>query len=226
MKLRIPPSDRDAVKDFLNLSTESIHHLLEALREAKPMLYISDLADHVNKKIGMNPDATRGIVRLLTRLYAARIKFEMTSVDFVKEFRSAVDEEDKLRPEPEKWEIIGTCLSDILSLDELLGVTSKALDVMIEHPNVFREARICTDIRPVFGPIPADPPSAVTLFHTLKIHYHEGNSHKEFFVALDSNDIRALQDVIHRATLKESSLKKWVKKLETHFMDIETQENG
>jgi hypothetical protein len=130
-----------------------------------------------------------------------------------------------LRPTPEKWVIIEKHLSNILSLDQSLGVTSKALDLMTEQHNLFLDANVLTDIRPVFGPNADDTPLASTLFHTLKIHYHEDSSHKEIFIALDSIDLKKLQDVLQRAILKEVSLKKWLNRLETPFMAVETEEN-
>ncbi len=224
-KLTIPSKDYDAIKDFLGIPDESFPKLLDALKQAKPALHISRLATDVSKKVEMDVGVTRRLIRLFANLYTARVELGMPIPEFVKAFRLAVDENDKLKPEPEKWESVETHLSAILALDESLGVTSKALDVMTEHQNVFSDARVFTEIRPVFGPNPDAPPSATTLFHTLKIHYHDSSEHKEFFVALDSNDIKALHGVIQRAILKEVSLKKWVRKLETPFIDVETQES-
>lgn len=224
VKLRIPPQQHAATKDFLDLSEKSMEDLLSILSKAPPVLQVSDLADYVDKKAKIGAGKTRRILKMLASLYTVRVKSGMTIQEFVKEFRLAAEKE-KFEPKSQSWEAIERHLSQILSLDQSLGVTSKALDVMTEHNNVFVGARILTDLRAVFTPDPAEPPSAATLFHILKISYHESGSHKEFYVVLDSNDIKELQSVLQRATLKETGLKKLIEKLKIPLIDVETQKD-
>jgi len=58
----------------------------------------------------------------------------------------------------------------------------------------------------------------------LKLAYHEGDDSKEFFVALDTEDLRHLRDLIDRAITKESFLKKFVKPSGVPLITIEEEE--
>ena len=44
--------------------------------------------------------------------------------------------------------------------------------------------------------------------HILRLRYHEGKETKEFFVALDSEDVVDLLRLLRRAQVKESTLKR------------------
>ncbi len=220
MKLQIPTSQHAAAKDFLSLSDGSMKDLLETLKKAPPALNVSSLADYVNKKTKIGADKSKRIIEMLASLYINR-DTSVTIPEFVKAFRLAAEEEG-FAPASKNWESIEQHLSQILSLDTPLEVTSKAFDLMTEHNSVFLNARVLTDLRPVFASDPSDPPLAMALCHILKIHYHEGSLHKEFFVALDGNDVQQMQDVFQRAARKEAGLKKWAKKLKMPLICVES----
>src|SRR5262249_11812011 len=108
----------------------------------------------------------------------------------------------------DQWGEQKTFLTKILECEESIGITAKALSVMLDHARVFGNARILTDFRPVFRSNPNKPPAAAVIVHTLKIEYREDHEMKEFFVALDSLDIARLEELIKRAKLKEVALNK------------------
>jgi len=61
-------------------------------------------------------------------------------------------------------------------------------------------------LRPVFGEGIAEGPDAFIVTHTLKLHYWEAGKHKDFFVALDRNDVRSLKEIAERAEKKSARL--------------------
>jgi hypothetical protein len=77
---------------------------------------------------------------------------------------------------------------------------------MYEYENVYYKSRTITDIRPVFS-TEIDSVEAALIIHTLRIHYHIGAAHKDFYVALDTNDLQQLIDVLERAKVKAEKLK-------------------
>jgi len=85
-----------------------------------------------------------------------------------------------------------------------------------------REVRILTDVRPVFEPsAPEAAPAGAVIVHTLKISYRGDNSAKDFFVALDSEDVRQLTEQLERARSKAESLKSVLKAAEVPYIDAE-----
>lgn len=97
-------------------------------------------------------------------------------------------------------------------LTSLLGVESllypvKGPDVIAAHEHVFAYARIISDIRPIFGSDIKVPPPAAAIVHTLQLTCHETESVKDFYIAMDQNDLAVLCDVVNRAQQKADSLR-------------------
>ncbi len=78
-----------------------------------------------------------------------------------------------------------------------------------------------TDIRPIFGPDPENEPESAVIVHTLKISYHEGRQIKEFFLALDPEQVDELIGVLERASLKSESLKRMLAGTDVSYIDGE-----
>jgi hypothetical protein len=98
----------------------------------------------------------------------------------------------------------------LLSLDALNPIEKKAKELQQEAQRLLLDARILTDLRPVFGEDIGENPTAFILTHTLKLHYHESGKHREFFVALDEQDIASLKKMSERAQKKTVVLKRIV----------------
>ncbi len=89
-----------------------------------------------------------------------------------------------------------------------LRVMGKAIDVLTDHDRVFLSARALTDIRPVFGDDPGDPPDAVVFSQTLKIDYlRDDGTLDNFYVALDEDDVDTLVLALERAKAKAATLR-------------------
>jgi len=89
-------------------------------------------------------------------------------------------------------------------------IASKVQRLGLEYPNTFHDAMILTDMRPVFDK-PEERPVGCTISHTLRIAYHEGGEHKEFYVMLDADDLQTMKKVLQRAETKASSVKSVLK---------------
>jgi hypothetical protein len=109
----------------------------------------------------------------------------------------------------------------LLSLDALNLIEAKAKELQQEGQRLLLDARILTDIRPVFGEDIGENPTAFILTHTLKLHYHEGGEHREFFVALDEQDIASLKKMSERAQEKTVVLKRVVAASGIRYVDLE-----
>jgi hypothetical protein len=92
-----------------------------------------------------------------------------------------------------------------------VALAAKASAIQREHPNVLISARILTDLRPVFGDSPESVQAAV-VFHNLKVTYMLCNEPREFFVALDDQDLAMLQKTVARAEAKSKALRTFAEK--------------
>ena len=103
-----------------------------------------------------------------------------------------------------------------LRLGELLQsapliLATKASTVQREHASIFVNARIFTDLRPVFSNGPESIQAAV-VFHNLKLTYVQCNESREFFIAMDDEDLAMLQKTIIRAEAKSKALRAFIEK--------------
>jgi hypothetical protein len=112
-------------------------------------------------------------------------------------------------------------IATLLSLDALNLIEAKAKELQQEAQRLLLDARILSDIRPVFGENIGENPAAFILTHTLKLHYQEGGDHKEFFVALDEQDIASLKEISERAQKKTVVLKRIVEASGIRSIDLE-----
>ena len=203
--LRVPKSQEPALARMATLDDAEERRLDEALRDSVPGYSIQALATQVREKSHIE-DAPE-LVRLLAMLYAVRDRERVEPSDFLLEVERAARATN--RPElvdpGVDWPSIRARIGRLLQ-SESLGVTAKAFDVLSEHERMFCGARVLTDMRPIFASSTNRPPQAFVLVHELRISYHEGDELKSVYIAMDSDDIRSLRDILARASEKEASL--------------------
>ncbi len=225
-KLRIPRSYHEGFIRLLSLGEADFVSLADSLESAIPTLYRGDLASFVAGKVPLDKDAIEEIIQLLVALYQARSIRSIGVPEFVDNICEALQAEDKpeqLKPSDGEWGVFKTRLQRLMSMQQSLGVTSKAFDVMSQHGHTYVNpgTRVLTDIRPVFSDDLGETPGAAVVIHTLKIVYHEGPSHKEFFVAMDINDVRELRDLLNRADKKDHMIRSILQETPMKYLDPE-----
>jgi hypothetical protein len=86
------------------------------------------------------------------------------------------------------------------------ALKAKAMSVATDSQRLFSEAKILSDMRPVFGDDVSKVPLGIVILHNLKVQFAENGEERDFFVSLDSQDLKDLQACISRALEKEASL--------------------
>jgi hypothetical protein len=119
-------------------------------------------------------------------------------------------------------------VGDLLAMDRSLGTIAKGRDLLTENQRCYCQARIVTDVRPIFAADAGSGPQASVVVHMLKISYHEGRDLKDFFVALDSDDVKELRLILDRSLSKAEALRQTLAKtgmpclrLDSHGEDSE-----
>jgi hypothetical protein len=151
------------------------------------------------------------VVKALYSLYVFRADAELPLPTFISDLTGAMlasGEESLAVPEQGKAEFENK-MTKLLSLDKV-AVASKIEHLKFEYPNTFHDARILSDIRPIFAK-PDERPVGAAITHTLKIVYHVDDGHKEFYVTLDAEDLQKMKKILERAEAKVSSLRSLLK---------------
>lgn len=207
-QLEIPAAHRPALAKLAGLSAEQRRSFLQGLREAPPALLLADLAGRLEPAVGLEKTELLPIMTMLASMYESR----RHGKEDVSEFAQLVVEAAQRTKEvnPDDWDEFRKIIEQLLSCDNSLGVTAKAVGVMSDHERVYCRSRVLTDIRPVFTNEAARGPAAITIIHTLRISFHAatGDTDTEaFYVALDTVDLGDLKKQIDRALEKERSIR-------------------
>ena len=101
--------------------------------------------------------------------------------------------------------LLGERISTVLHNPAARSV-SRAVSAQTSHERDFLNARILTDLRPVFPDDARGRALAVGILNTLRIDYVESGDLKSMYMSLDKEDLEILGDQIDRARRKGDSL--------------------
>jgi hypothetical protein len=172
-----------------------------ALREAQALRPNSSFAS-------LSAEELESLVSAVVELYRVWAGRDASVQEFAEGITEAMLglEEEKYRVPDSNSEEFQQKLEIILGAEEM-SLTSKAKNIAIQDERTFCSARIMTELRPVFSDGSTPQPRAMVLAHRLKIKYHAGSSeHKEFYLALDTEDLKELRKLIDRAEAEAKSL--------------------
>lgn len=220
--LRIPRERERGLANILKLSDESICELISALKEVKPTSNLKKQSQSVASKVHTIPsDEVDNIISTLISLYSASEYLDSDLSEIVENVCKAIEQSkfEQFKFSGEERNVFKERLLKLLNV-ESVSIYSKVINILREQNNVFCNARILTDIRPVFGAKLDNPPLAALVVHSLRISYHQGDTEKEFYIAMDSNDIQELREVLNRANLKADNLRKVIEAAKVPQFDI------
>jgi hypothetical protein len=195
--------------------------LLDALASEEPTVNFNRLIDRVAAKVDeVQQGEVDDVLRSVVGLYLRRTNYEGSTSDMIEGILRAptlgIDEKNQ----EHYREYFGRLLG-IVALD----ATAKALNLAVDNERVFYNARVLTDVRPVFVEDPvnnsSEEPYAAIATHTLKLSYYEGGDTKDFYVALDNEDVGTLQEVLERADAKAESVKAMLAPTHVRYLDPE-----
>lgn len=208
MKLQIPESRKEAFLGFLKLDAQTREDFLTSLSSAPPAFFLEDLATAVGECLDVPAGDVEAYLGVLASLYQTQASGGFTSdelADKVVDLGKTLVADEELAT-PIEWEAVRRDLAVAMKMDEPLGVTAKALDLATDFDRLLVDARIITDIRPVFHTDANDRPAAAVVVHSLRISYSHNRRMEEMTFALDSKDLAALKKQLDRACVKEETL--------------------
>ncbi|SRR6266404_3042059 len=223
-EITIPEPYESGLATIVGLSDDSVSELVSALRTIPAKLFPYTLAHEISPNVQSIPvDDLREVIETLQSLYLTKVYHEVPANVMADDIAEAATENglsEQLKLSGLDRDKFRDRLATLLSI-ESLEILAKALGILRNNQNVFHEARIISEIRPVFGSNVEEPPPAAVLLHMLNITCHGTDGHKEFFIALDTDDIEVLRDVIDRAETKAESLKVMLNKAGTTYLETE-----
>lgn len=218
-RLTVPEPAKVGFQKLHKLSKRSLNELVGVLSQEQPSLRYSELMARIAVQVkSIKIEDLRDILGAVSGIFGGASDTKKTLAEFV---QAISDSSDLALPESEKIKF-RNAVNSVLSVKSL-EVTTKANEVFIEHEHVFHEARIVTDIRPVFLNDESGNPRATedaVVIHMLKIEYGQDANTKSFYVALDSRDLVDLRNSVDRAIAKEDICKDSLEKAEIRRLEV------
>jgi DNA-binding ferritin-like protein (Dps family) len=212
MNVRISKHRRDTLAKIASLSDEDVKTLFGALAQFPPDKYGPSLpADIAQSLASSGITNVSEIVDTILSLFPLVISSSKSVGEVIGDIVAAVSEQSSSSDDltSDKLDHLRLNLSKLLRVPSMcLG--AKATSVLFENERNYLDARVLTDMRPVFELETPEIGGAI-ITHTLKIEYaSEGNGEKEFFVSLSSADVESLIKKLQRAQEKSNKLEKVV----------------
>ena len=218
--LRIPSRYKPGLDAAVALSAQRVSELSQALRDTPRHLTTRRLARDVANAIpDLSVDAVEEMLEALLSLIALPPEDGLAPAELAHDVAWSQD----LSLETDEREAFAANLTILLGLETLV-LAARAHDVVTEAERVFHDARILTDLRPVFlpGARIADGPRAAVLVANLKVEYHEGRGPiNSVYFALDHSDLVRLQSVVERALSKVASLQTMIDRMDLPYWEYQ-----
>lgn len=222
-EITIPKSSYPAIQSLAHLSSEDFKTFLRALERAKPAaapdLFWKHVAEHAP---AISTSTIKMIVNELFSMNYSVDYLDISTEEFAKSVADAAfaEESDELTINEADRDILKDRLTKLFELKTSLGLTAKALDISTDAQHLFYTAKVLTDIRPIFDE-EGKVIEAAVIVHNLMIHYGDAGDHKNFFVHLDTNDVKELRAVLDRADEKAKALRSLLQRSEVSYLDVE-----
>ncbi len=196
-------ADLQAIRD---LGPEKLHRvLLEIQAVSAAPLSPEEIHALIDRALGTSEAASDALLRQMLSLNAFAGQLDLHSDEVFSGLLAGLRSPKTKWTDQDvaRWEAVADHVKRLADL-EVIRLSAKALNLAYEHAQLFKRARIMTDIRPVFSD-DADTMSGAVVSHTLLLHYDSAKEDRILSLALDETDIRSLQKQCDRALKKSNT---------------------
>jgi len=207
--LTLPKENERGIAIIKLLSDSEVNQISEVLRKFSPPIKFSKVISDVRPILeGRSEEDIESLVDTIYSLYSLRFYREAPIEEFLVDLLDAIRESDN-----EELKTINSDEAAALEfrLKSLLtartfSVLTKAHDLHGEFANIFWNAKVISDIRPVWDEDVKVPPVGVVITQTLKLEYGDIEGSKELYLNVNEGDIELLISVLLRAREKAATL--------------------
>ena len=212
--LVIPKEYEQGIIVIKSLSDSDVNRILEVLKDASPSSEPADIATMLRPNLPEISDTDiQQFAETLHSLYLFRSHSDVSADQFAVDLAEATRESGNPKvhtTNPEELAALERKLKSLLKVRPL-SILAKALGLQYDFANIFWDAKVLSDIRPVWDGDVTKPPEGIVITQTLKLEYHYVGGHGEIYVCLDNEDIEQLISVLQRAKDKVTTMKSLVK---------------
>jgi hypothetical protein len=218
---------RVAIQKVITAEDEAISAVISALHNLPLILRaVPFAAETAEKTQKINEEDAQEIISVVVLLTALSEDNNFPTIEAINLISKFI-EEDEFFSDISKEKLLQTRkrLIGLVDNASTLRVVYKASKVFDDYERIFDNAKIITDIRPVFSSgvdtenTDSEVLRAVTITHSMKIEYRDSEGEKEFFVALDSIQLENLYEKIVDALDRNEAVKSMLKTAKITYID-------
>ena len=203
----IPKRYKDGFEKIASMPDEDFHELSEGLSLTSLVSSTNKLAIKISESKKLDSDILNDIFESIGSLVSyIEDEKDNKEIEEIVEDLSRVAIENGIVKEDQEENFKARAL--FLFQNQHIYFASKTEELTSEYANIYLNSEIATDIRPIFSRNVEEAPKGAIITHNLHLHYrvHREGDHKDIYLALDSNDINSMIEVLKRAQKKEISL--------------------
>lgn len=217
--LKIPKEYEQGIVVVKSLSDSDVHQILEVLKGENQTIDPPALVSAVLPILSQRSrNEVRNFAEALHSLYFLRAHSDVEIEKFVDDLIDAVrlsDNKQLQTSDPEELVHLRNTFKSLLTVRRL-SLQLKADELGEDFANIFWDAKIITDIRPIWEGDVKRPPEGTVITNTLKLEYHSAGGHGELYLYIDKDDIDTLLSVLNRSkdkmtTLESLATASWMK---------------
>ncbi|HEX8354691.1 MAG TPA: hypothetical protein VF611_17420 [Pyrinomonadaceae bacterium] len=206
---RVPAEQASSVAKLISLPHDVLEELSSALQNASTSMSLEETIREIVLTIdSLQEDDKAYIASVIYSLYMVRASSELTLDEFAEDILESIGEsahEELLKVPEETVENVAPYVRNLFSSDPLF-ISAKAVLILYENNFIFSGARVLTDVRHVFGEDLSESPKAAVLVHTLRVQNLRGKPNDSVYIALETNELQKIIDVLERAKQKAEIL--------------------
>jgi hypothetical protein len=201
-QLKLQEIQKEDFQVIRDLGPEKLRKVVDGVRRIQPVpMRPEKLFLTVAESLGENEHAAESVVRQAFMLHGWIRQRGVEVGELQASIREALKADfhwsDK---DVEKWNSIEPAFGELLS-SPILRLVARAIDLSYEYTNLWREARILTDIRPIFNEEATAVDGAIVA-HTFRLYFDCVDGGHELNIAMDESDIQRLAEQCERALRK------------------------
>lgn len=203
-----------ALADLAHLAQHEQHlkQIATCASKLQPALGLPEAAGLIAQEMGLAVNDVNRILWTIWNLYQLETSLQTEAADLIDTLSKALETHAATRWKQGEWQSWSEGAPAVIEVleglhpEHPLVVSTKAQRLAYAHQNVFLDARIITDVRPVFD---ADGSKVLESFviHTLLLEFFDGSGTRRAEFALDAAGAAHLRRLCERAEGKATVLK-------------------
>lgn len=194
-----------------DLGAETIQAIISKLSNLDPPpLRPADLHQALNEILPNRSNEVQSVMRQLMCLYTIRRMNDLSAKDLLEGLLYSITTSDPSWTEDEisRWRALEPQLENLFSLQNVWTIV-KTIDLAYDYTDLLQDAKILTDIRPVFNEDASGILGSIVSF-TLRLSLNGREGRKSLSITIDEKDVEKLKQICERALKKAETAKNFM----------------